>query len=325
MKGMTELLLICSLRPARKKARAAAIAETLCLLGDLGARAPAGGPLAEQGGLFWIALPATALEAALARLPWLGHTCAVDLLESASQRRMVADDVGRARARLVRWRGKLYRRVRVYSEDPQALREAAPDRRVFLLETRAGEVRPIQGYRGDSGPTSRRGLPVCDARLLVNLVTGGQGARSERAMFLDPFAGSGGIVLEALARGCRVMSADVDPALRYGLSNMGARHCVADARRLPFATATFDAIATEPPYDRQAESTVLEALHEMRRVLKTSGRLALLCAGWQAAGLRQEATRLGFAPYLDSPIDRKGLDVVVLAWRALACSIPAAA
>jgi SAM-dependent methyltransferase len=198
----------------------------------------------------------------------------------------------------------------VYEEDAEAMRERAPDRRVFLFETSEGEVRAIRGYRGDSGLLSRRGLPVCDACLLANLVWSTPGA-----MILDPFAGIGGIVVEALANGYLVVSTDLDPVLRHGLAYLGALHCVADASALPFASATFDAIATEPPYHEQAQETVLGSLREMHRVLKAGGRLALLCALSQADALRREAAASGFESYLDTPINRKGLDVVAFAWQ----------
>ncbi len=58
---------------------------------------------------------------------------------------------------------------------------------------------------------------------------------------------------------------------------------------------------------------VIEALREMYRVLKTGGRLAILCATGQADGLRKEGESLGLSWYLDWPVNRKGLDVVVLA------------
>jgi SAM-dependent methyltransferase len=181
---------------------------------------------------------------------------------------------------------------------------------VFVLENENGEARPVRGYRGDSGPLSRRGLPVPDARLLVNLVTPATGG----ATFLDPFAGVGGIIVEAMTGGLRVLSCDRDPALRFGLQSLGSRHSIADAPSLPFAPGVVDAIAAEPPYDRQAESAVLDSLAEMHRILKAGGRLALLCAARQAEGLRQKAAALGLANFLDSPINRKGTDCVVLAW-----------
>ena len=189
------------------------------------------------------------------------------------------------------------------------MREGAPDRRTFLLKTSAGDVRPVTGYRGDGGELSRRGLSVPDARLLVNLVAAEPGA-----LFLDPFAGVGGLIIEALASNYEVVSADWDPVLLHGLAHLGARHLVADARHLPFADETFDAIATEPPYHEEATPVVVEALDELYRVLKKGRRLATLCATSQAGALRQQAASLGLRAVLDAAIDRKGLDVVVLVW-----------
>ncbi len=303
-------MLIFNLRPARCKARVVATMEALSLLRDLHVVAPAGGPLSEQGGVFWITAPVAALETINARLPRLGYTYAVDLLELEVGDLRSAGRVQKSQAELVRWQSKLYRLVRVYEEDAQLMREGAPDRRTFLLGTNEGEVRSIQGYRGDGQPLSRRGLPVYDARMLVNLVAAGEGT-----LLLDPFAGIGGIVIEALASGCSVTSADFEPALQEGLSHLGAKHYVADASCLPFADGMFDAIATEPPYHEQAKSTVIGALHEMGRVLKEGGRLAILCAATQADDMRQEATCLGLKSYLDAPINRKGLDVAALAWQ----------
>jgi hypothetical protein len=296
-----ESLLICHLRSARRKARAVAVAEALCLLRDLGAAELPGGPLAERGGVFWIDLPAGSLETALPRFTRLGYTSAVDVAEPA-----VGDG---SREALVRWHGRAYRLVRVYEEDAKALREAAVDRRTFVFQTRDGERREIRGYRGDSQALSRRGLPVYDARLLVNLVF-----RPERGTLLDPFAGAGGIVVESVAGGWRTLSADVDPALRYGLARFGSEHWIGDARVLPLARASVEAVATEPPYDATAGESVVAALTDMGRVLKPGGRMALLCAGRQAVALRATASALGLALFLDAAIDRKGLPVVVLAW-----------
>ena len=82
---MDEILLIFYLWPARSRARAVALAEALSLLGDLHARASEKGPLSEQGGLFWILLPAENLEAARVRLARSGYTAAVDWLEPVSE------------------------------------------------------------------------------------------------------------------------------------------------------------------------------------------------------------------------------------------------
>lgn len=307
---MNDSMLVFYLRPARRKAREVATMEALSLLRDLDVVAPSGGPLSEQGGVFWISVPVAALETLIARLPRLGYTYAVDLLEPEVGELRSTGRLQKSRTELVRWQRKLYRLVRVYEEDTQLMREVAPDRRTFLLRINEGEVRSIQGYRGDGRPLSRRGLPVYDARMLVNLTGAGEGT-----LLLDPFAGIGGIVIEALASGCSVTSADCDPSLQEGLSHLGGQHYVADASCLPFAAGMFDAIATEPPYHEQAKSMLIKALHEMERVLKEGGRLAILCAASQGDDLRQEAICLGLKSYLDAPINRKGLDVTVLAWQ----------
>ncbi|HEX3214446.1 MAG TPA: methyltransferase domain-containing protein [Actinomycetota bacterium] len=291
-------MLVFYLRAARGRARAAAVAEALALLHDLGPSAPAGGPLSERGGVFWVELPAEHLAAATARLPRLGYSTAVDRLVPA------------AGPPEVRWRRRGWRLLRLYEEDPAGHRELAPDRREFLFEAGGGPPRPVRGYRGGGGPLTRRGLPVCDARLLVNLV-----APAGPGRLLDPFAGVGGVALAARAAGWATVTADLDPGLRHGLGRIGPAHLVADARALPLASGSLDAAATEPPYDREVGPLAAQALEELHRLLRPGGAAAVLGAAWQAAGLRATAAGLGWEVTLDCPVDRKGTEVVALAWR----------
>jgi hypothetical protein len=293
-------MLVLHQRAARRRARAAAAAEALALLHDLEASAPAGGPLAERGGVVWVELPDRHLTAATARLPRLGYSTAVDLGAPG----------GQGRGPAVRWQGRPWRLVRLHTEDPAGHRERAPDRREFLFEAGGGPPRPVRGYRGGGGPLTRRGLPVCDARLLVNLV-----APAGPGRLLDPFAGVGGIALEAEAAGWTTITADLDPGLRHGLGRIGAAHLVADARALPLRAGSLDAAATEPPYDRGAGPLADQALAELHRLLRPGGAAAVLCAAWQAAGLRATAAGLDWRVTLDCPVDRKGTEVVALAWR----------
>lgn len=291
--------------------------EAQCLLQDLGATAPTGGPLSEQGAVFWIELAEEAETAARDRLPRLGYTVAVDAVVPVPGGAAPRGE----RGVLVRWRGAPHRIERIYEEDAGAARESAPDRRVFLLPDAAGDVRPVRGYRGDGGEMSRRALPVCDARLLVNLVAPAFQSGEGPGRLLDPFAGAGGIVREALAGGGAggplplVASVDLDAVLRFGLAALGARHSVADAARLPFRDAMFDAVATEPPYHAEALPAVVGALGEIARVLRPGGRVAMLCAAPQAEPLRLAAAACTLTRFLDAAIDRKGLGVVALAWR----------
>jgi hypothetical protein len=330
-------MLVLHQRAARRRARAAAVAEAVALLHDLEASAPAGGPLSERGGVFWVRLPGRHLAAATARLPRLGYSTAVDLLAAGGRGgpgdRRGDPPVDRG-GPVVRWRGRPWRLERLHTEDPAGHRDQAPDRREFLFEAGDGRLRPVRGYRGGADPLARRGLPVCDARLLVNLVaparpeppTGGvapgraevaagQAAPAGAGVLLDPFAGVGGVALAGRAAGWWVLTADRDPVLRHGLGRLGGAHLVADARSLPLRAGTVDAVATEPPYDPQVGPLAGQALAEAGRLLRPGGATAWLCAAWQAAGLRASAAALGLRPVLDTPVDRKGLPVVALAWR----------
>jgi hypothetical protein len=280
------------------------VAEALALLHDLHPSAPAGGPGADRGGLVWVELPERHLAAAVARLPRLGYSTAVDLAEAAAGRGRTGRD------RRGRGRGEGWRLVRLHTEDRAGHRELAPDRREFLVEAGEGRVRAVRGYRGDGRALRRRGLPVCDARLLVNLV-----APAGPGLLADPFAGVGGVALAAAEAGWTVLTADRDPALRHGLGRVGAGHLVADARRLPLRPGSVDAVATEPPYDPTVGLLAAEALAEVARALRPGGATAWLCAAWQAPGLRAAAAGLGLATTLDTPVDRKGTPVVALAWR----------
>ena len=297
--------LICHIRPARRKARKPAEIEMLSVLAGLGCQVQSGGPLSEKGGVFWVSLPAASLEAARTRFQRLGYTSGVDTVVPArSQHR------SRSRPDLISWRNQLFKLERLYEEDADAARHRAPDRRSFDLEDSSGSVRSIRGYRGGSAPLSRRGLPSDDARILVNLALSQPGSN-----LLDPFAGIGGIVIEALSSGAMTFSIDVDSTLRVGLMRLGSRHCVADARQLPYRDGSIASIATEPPYHSSAALAVRDALGEFERVLENGGRLAMLCGSAQAPLIGDTANSLGLDEQLDFPIDRKGQPCVLFLWQ----------
>jgi tRNA G10 N-methylase Trm11 len=149
---------------------------------------------------------------------------------------------------------------------------------------------------------------VADARLLANLAFVHEGGK-----LLDPFAGAGGIVLAALGLKQDVFSLDIDPFVKWGLRHQGARHAVGDARRLPFRDETFDSIASELPFEARHDD-MGDAMSEIARTLQPDGRVAIMVVEHQAATVRDRAGAGGLTPVIDIPIDRKGLDVIVLAW-----------
>lgn len=95
-------LLVCHIRPARRKARVAAIVEILILLERLDAAASLTGPLAEEKGVFWIGLPEQSVNTAAALFPYLGYTTAVDQLQLATDSKAA-----------VHWHGATYQLTRL--------------------------------------------------------------------------------------------------------------------------------------------------------------------------------------------------------------------
>jgi SAM-dependent methyltransferase len=297
--------LICHIREARSKARAAASEELLCVFHGLGGEASQSGPLAEKGGVLWIDLPDGAVDEAESRCARLGYTRAVDIAEPATGRRGTRPTV--------RYRRRDWSLRRLYQEDEAALRAEAPDQREFLLTRPDGTTHLASGYRGTGAPGQRRALPACDARLLANLASPALGGGGR---LLDPFAGAGSIVQHAVGLGVAVSSADIDPAMAGGLRRLGSRHLIADARALPLGDGAIGGIATEPPYDEAFGAAVTGALDELARVLAPGGRLAMLCARWQADELSRRGDEMGLISRLALEIDRKGSDCSLLVWVA---------
>jgi tRNA (guanine10-N2)-dimethyltransferase len=97
-------------------------------------------------------------------------------------------------------------------------------------------------------------MPAKLSRTMVNLA---QPKRGD--LLLDPFCGTGGMLIEAGMIGCRVVGFDAKPhMLQGGLQNL--RHfrteleglAIADARYPPVTRV--DCIATDPPYGRSAST-----------------------------------------------------------------------
>ncbi|MDD1715672.1 MAG: methyltransferase domain-containing protein [Methanolinea sp.] len=116
-------------------------------------------------------------------------------------------------------------------------------------------------------------------RALLNLSCARRGER-----MLDPFCGTGGMVLEAERLGIQGVGSDIDPMMAGGsrLNVPGGDFPLADSRMLPFRDGSFDAVVTDLPYGQsvsiRAESTEIlyrEAIEEIGRVL-CPGRRAVL-------------------------------------------------
>lgn len=119
------------------------------------------------------------------------------------------------------------------------------------------------------------------ARTLINLTCMQAGD-----IMLDPFCGTGGILIEAEMLGARSLGGDFDPLMVNGsMRNVtGSDLFLADATGLPFSSRTIDAVVTDFPYGQSVcikktdtmDNLYADSLNEIRRVLKTGHRAVVV-------------------------------------------------
>jgi tRNA (guanine10-N2)-dimethyltransferase len=115
------------------------------------------------------------------------------------------------------------------------------------------------------------------ARTLVNLSLCGA-----TKTLLDPFCGTGGILIEAGILGMKVLGSDFDPLMIRGSAGnvRESTLLLADTTSLPFQNQTVDAVVTDFPYGQSVcikkvdtmEHLYHDALCEINRVLKPGSR-----------------------------------------------------
>ncbi len=295
---------VCTVRSSRAKAVDLARAEIAALLRDCDLTLPAGGPLSERPGVYWVDLAEVHARTMEERAARLGYTERIEELAATGPPRRNRPDGP------LKWKGSWYDPLTVWESDPEEVRLSSPDMRDFALRGEDGRVRTARGYRGDGSSLGPKALPVPDCRLLVNLVFA-----PEVRSLLDPFAGAGGIVHEASRNGYSVTSMDIEPNVAPGLEGLGATHQEGDAGAMPFDSASFDAIATELPYAEERPGTVRRWTDEMLRVLRPGARCAVMCSLAQRDAIAAAVSRGRAVVELSEEIDRRGTRVAVIALR----------
>jgi tRNA (guanine10-N2)-dimethyltransferase len=119
------------------------------------------------------------------------------------------------------------------------------------------------------------------ARTLINLTCSHKGD-----LVLDPFSGTGGILIEAGLLGMQTLGTDFDPVMvRGSLQNIAqADLMVSDATHLPFKNQVMDAVVTDFPYGQSVcikktdsmENLYTDSLEEIHRVLKAGNRAVVV-------------------------------------------------
>jgi len=101
-------------------------------------------------------------------------------------------------------------------------------------------------------------------------------AAGRGALVVDLGCGTGDLVADVARTGARVVGVDVSAQMMaHGRGRMPEAHFVrADAQRLPFADASFDAAVSG--FALRNFSAIPDALAETARILKPGGRLAIL-------------------------------------------------
>jgi tRNA (guanine10-N2)-dimethyltransferase len=119
------------------------------------------------------------------------------------------------------------------------------------------------------------------ARTLVNISCVQPGHR-----LLDPFCGTGGILMEAVLLGADTLGSDFDPWMIRGSRKNVTEPAlfVAEATQLPLDDASVDAIVTDLPYGQSVsvrkagtlEHLYDDTLKELRRVLRKGARAIIV-------------------------------------------------
>jgi len=154
------------------------------------------------------------------------------------------------------------------------------------------KLRSVRGDRFGPRAPGRRvyerpfALKVELARLLVNL-----SSPSSEGPLIDPFCGTGSILIEAALEGIFAVGVDLNydnvRGARRNALQLGVYHSLdivlSDSELMPFRDRAFTAAAFDPPYGRAASSmkrdpalVLARVLDELKRVLKEGGKAAFL-------------------------------------------------
>ena len=192
--------------------------------------------------------------------------------------------------------------ARSFREGGGAIDLRRPARRFFLSRGNKGSMIVAEEVATvDRAAFTQRRMPTLPFRRPVSLppklgrVVVNLGAVRRGDRVIDPFVGTGALVLEAALLGAHVTGVDFDPAMvRGAIQNLAARGCEfesiwardaaesAEAYRGP----PFDALISDPPYGRSAGSGGETPEHLLARVIplwarqvRPEGRVVLVVPG----------------------------------------------
>ncbi|MEJ6951549.1 TRM11 family SAM-dependent methyltransferase [Natronospora cellulosivora (SeqCode)] len=302
-------LILFSLRNSRIKAKKLAIMEVYFALSSLDTIFIKNGPLGDLKGVFSFFVPKDSFDKLHIFLKSIGYCDKFYILGFRGKLPKNNSDL-KIKSELI-WKGKPFSINNFYDQDESLYQEHSANNRKFLIKDNNNQEKEVFGYRGDGSEFGCRALPVEDARCLINLSDFNTSLR-----MLDPFAGGGGIIYQAkyIKKTIDVYSIDIDPVLAPGLRYYGSKHFTANSSELIFADDFFDSIVTEVPFSNKATGDIIKTIKNLKNSINKNGSLVMMSSFEQSSIIADYINELGFYQYVSQRINRKGNDVVIMAW-----------
>ncbi len=302
-------VLVCSLRNSRIKAKKIAIMEMFNSLFPLKGIFISNGPLGDVKGLFSFFILKEYKIELKKYLKQIGYCDKFYMLDFENPEYKNTSEINSVNGFF--WKKKKFSIQLFYEQSDEIYKNQSPHNRKFLIIGKDRCVKEVFGYRGDGSERGRRGLPVEDARCLVNLAT-----PSILKTLIDPFAGGGGIVYQAkyIKEEIDVISIDIDPTLEPGLTFYGAKHYVSNSCTIQLGNTQIDAIVTEVPFSNEATTDIIMTLKNISKYLNNNGKVIIMSSIQQAEKIKYCINELGLFPIMSYQLNRKGTDVVIMTY-----------
>lgn len=301
-------LLVCRLRSSRNKAKHLAILEMATVLEPVDGIFIFNGPLGDVRGLISFFVKPGSDSGLIERLKTVGYCNRFYKLDFTLQHPDVTDEIKSINK--YRWKGYEFNVVRFFHQCKIKYQEQSVSNREFAIYQGGNSIKYVTGYRGDGSEAGRRGLPIEDTRMMVNLAC----PHSINSL-LDQFAGSGGIIYTAktIRQSLFTISADIDRVVEPGLKMYSDLHYTCDARQINLKSNMVDAVVAEIPFSPRYTQIAIDAFLHILPSISQHGKLVCMCHTNQTEPIKQ-ALKHQLYLLLDADINRKGTPVSLLVW-----------
>ncbi|MFI3325593.1 MAG: hypothetical protein R3Y35_05405 [Clostridia bacterium] len=295
----------CKLKNSRIKAKQLAIFEIIMLMFDLEVIYIKNPPLGDVKGIIAFFVPVKKFDKTVNRLKFIGYCNEFFVL--SFEEPFGVNKTNLLTINKLMWKTFKYSLFDLYVQDEELYKAQSPHKREFKIIGYDGEVKSLEGYRGDGTELGRRALPTEDARCMVNLSTPFQNKN-----VLDCFAGGGSIAFmqRFINPNVKMFTADIDGKLKPGLEFYGSTHFVGDASVLKFEQS-FNSIITEVPFSKNITKTVNKCFDNLQN--NVSENLIVMCDSKQSLEINENLSR-NFHMLINKDLNRKGTDVCISVW-----------